>query len=125
MQQKLISRIASLLVAIAVGLVGWDIMQVSAQTVSPTTPSSTTVQSALQSLGVTTPATTTGVPPPAGPVMVQPSVSPYTQTIAPALPPAVTQLPTSTLELLYSQRAGQPLQQFGYDIFGVGSPVNI
>lgn len=125
MQQKLISRVACMLVAVAVALVGWDLAQVSAQTVSPTTSSSTTVQSALQSLGITTPQSTAGVPPPAAPVVVQPSVTPYSQTIAPALPPTTTQLPTSTLELLYSQRAGQPLQQFGYDIFGIGSPVTV
>jgi protein involved in polysaccharide export with SLBB domain len=125
MQQKLISRVTLLLVAVAAGLVGWDIVQVSAQTVAPTTPSSTTVQSALQSLGITSGQSTTGVPPPAAPVIVQPSVTPYSQTIAPAAAPTATQLPTSTLELLFSQRAGQPLQQFGYDIFGVASPVTI
>jgi protein involved in polysaccharide export with SLBB domain len=124
MQQKLISRVALLLVAAAVALVGWDIVQVSAQTV-PSAPSSSTVQSALQSLGVTAGQSTTGVPPPAAPVIVQPSVTPYSQTIAPATPPTAIQLPTSTLELLFSQRAGQPLQQFGYDIFGIGSPVTI
>jgi len=125
MQHKLISRVALLLVAIAAALVGWDLVQVSAQTVSPTTSTSSTVQSALQSLGVTTPTGTAGVPPPPAPVIVQPSVTPYAQTIAPATPPTTTQLPTSTMELLFSQRAGQPLQQFGYDIFGLGAPVTI
>jgi polysaccharide biosynthesis/export protein len=125
MHQKVISRVALLLVAAALGLVGWDIVQVSAQTVSPTSPTSSTVQSALQSLGVTPTQSTTGVPPPAGPIVVQPSVTPYSQTIAPALPPSAAQLPTSTLELLYSQRVGQPLQQFGYDIFGTGAAVTV
>ena len=122
MQQKLISRVALLLVAVAAGLAGWDVVRVSAQTVSP---SSTSVQSALQSLGVTTQPGTAGIPAPSPPVTVQPSVSPSFQTIAPAAAPTATQLPTSTLELLYSQRAGQPLQQFGYDIFGMGSSVNV
>lgn len=125
MQQKVISRVALFLVAAAVVLVGWDIVQVSAQTVSPTTPSSSTVQSALQSLGITSSQSATGVPPPPAPVMVQPSVTSTSQTLAPATAPTALQLPTSTLELLYSQRAGQPLQQFGYDIFGVGSPVTV
>ncbi|HEX3431032.1 MAG TPA: SLBB domain-containing protein [Rhizomicrobium sp.] len=126
MQQKVISRVALLLVAVAVALVSWDLAQVSAQTVSsPTTSSSSTVQSALQSLGVTSSQSTAGIPPPAAPVIVQPSVTPYSQNIAPAVPPTAAQLPTSTLELLYSQRAGQPLQQFGYDIFGMGSPVTV
>src|SRR5947209_10388366 len=105
MQQKVISRVALLLVAVAAGLAGWDVVQVSAQTVSPGT---TSIQSALQSLGVTAQQGTAGVPAPAAPVMVQPSVSPSMQTIAPATAPIASQVPTSTLELLYSQRAGQP-----------------
>ena len=125
MQQKLISRVALLLVAVAAALVGWDLVQVSAQTVPSTMPPGSTVQSTMQSLGITSPQSTTGVPPPAAPVVVQPSVSPFSQTIAPALAPTAAQLPTSTLELLFSQRAGQPLQQFGYDIFGIGAPVTI
>ena len=125
MQQKVISRVALLLVAAAIGLVSWDIVQVSAQTVSPTTPSSSTVQSALQSLGINPQQSTTGIPAPAGAVQVQPSVTPYSQTLPPAALPTAAQLPTSTLELLYSQRAGQPLQQFGYEIFGIGSPVTV
>jgi polysaccharide export outer membrane protein len=125
MQQKVISRVAVLLVALAAALAGWDVVQVSAQTAPSAAPSSSTVQSALQSLGITSSQSTAGVPPPAAPVVVQPSVTPYSQTIAPAAPPTTAQLPTSTLELLYSQRAGQPLQQFGYDIFGVGTSVNV
>jgi protein involved in polysaccharide export with SLBB domain len=57
--------------------------------------------------------------------MVQPSVTPSTQILPPATPPTAAQLAPSTLELLFSQRAGQPLQQFGYDIFGVGTSVPV
>ncbi|HEY1961103.1 MAG TPA: SLBB domain-containing protein [Rhizomicrobium sp.] len=46
-----------------------------------------------------------------------------TQTVvAPATLPGTTQ-PQSHLEQLFSQRAGRPLTQFGYDTFGVGSSV--
>ena len=108
MQQKVISRVAVLLVALAIGLAGWDVVQVSAQTATP--PSTTNLQSVLQSLGATAQQSTSGIPAPSAPVMVQPSVSPSAQTIAPATPPTASQMPPSTLELLYSQRAGQPLQ---------------
>ncbi len=47
---------------------------------------------------------------------------PLSQTFTPA---TATFPPPSRLELLYSQRAGQPLQQFGYDTFGVGTPVTV
>jgi protein involved in polysaccharide export with SLBB domain len=114
------TRIAFIALAIALGFAGWTAVQVHAQTIS-----NSSVQSALQNLGATTTNGTTGVPPPAAPVNVQPSVSPTTQTLSPALPPTSVQLPASTLELLFSQRAGQPLQQFGYDIFGVGTPVTV
>ena len=95
-------------------------MTVHAQTIS-----SSSVQSALQSLGATTPSGQAGVPPPPAPVTVQPSVTPSTQILPPAAPPTSAQLPPSTLELLFSQRAGQPLQQFGYDIFGIGTSVPV
>jgi polysaccharide biosynthesis/export protein len=114
------SRFASIALVVAVGFAGWTALQVHAQTVSPST-----VQSVLQSLGSATPGGTTGVPPPPAPISVQPSVSPSSQTLSPAVPPTTTQLPPSTLELMFSQRAGQPLQQFGYDIFGVGTPVTV
>ena len=45
------------------------------------------------------------------------------RTLSPATPPTNAQLPASTLELVFSQRAGQPLVQFGYDMFGIGAPV--
>jgi protein involved in polysaccharide export with SLBB domain len=47
---------------------------------------------------------------------------PLSQTFTPA---TANFPPPSRLELLYSQRAGQPLQQFGYDTFGVGTPVTV
>jgi polysaccharide biosynthesis/export protein len=122
MQQKkpFRSRFALIALVVAVGFAGWTILEVDAQTIS-----NSTVQSVLQSLGSTTSTGSTGVPAPPAPISVQPSVSPTTQTLAPAVPPTTAQLPTSTLELMFSQRAGQPLQQFGYDIFGVGAPVTV
>ena len=114
------TRFAFIAFAVAVGFAGWTALQVNAQTIS-----SSSVQSVLQSLGSTTPSGTTGVVPPPAPISVQPSVSPSTQTLSPAVPPTAAQLPPSTLELLFSQRAGQPLQQFGYDIFGIGTPVTV
>src|SRR5438477_12755546 len=72
MQQKIISRVAVLLVALAIGLAGWDVVQVSAQTATP--PSTTNLQSVLQSLGATAQQSTSGIPAPSAPVMVQPSV---------------------------------------------------
>jgi polysaccharide export outer membrane protein len=119
MQKKSIRlRVALIAAATAVGLGSWALVQVSAQTIS-----NSAVQSVLQSLGSSSSGGQAGVPPPPSPITVQPSVSPSTQTLAPATPPTSAQLPTSTLELLFSQRAGQPLQQFGYDIFGVAQPV--
>jgi protein involved in polysaccharide export with SLBB domain len=115
------TRFALTALIMAVGFAGWAAIQVDAQTIS-----SSAVQSALQSMGASpTGSTQPGVPPPPAPISVQPSVSPTTQTLSPATPPTITQLPPSTLELIFSQRAGQPLQQFGYDIFGVGTPVTV
>jgi len=115
------TRFAFFALAVAAGFAGWTAMQVHAQTIS-----NSSVQSVLQSLGsTTTTGSTTGVPPPPAPISVTPSVTPSTQTLTPAVPPTTTQLPPSTLELMFSQRAGQPLQQFGYDIFGIGTPVTV
>ncbi|HEX4160440.1 MAG TPA: SLBB domain-containing protein [Rhizomicrobium sp.] len=114
------TRVAFIALAVAIGFAGWTAMRVHAQTIS-----NSAVQSVLQSLGSTATNGTTGVSPPPAPITVQPSVSPSTQTLSPALPPTTMQLPSSTLELVFSQRAGQPLQQFGYDIFGVGTPVTV
>jgi len=121
MQQKpLRFRVAFVAAAAAVGFVCWTLVAVNAQTIS-----NSSVQSVLQSLGSATSTGQPGVPPPASPVVVQPSVTQSTQTLSPATPPTQSQLPTSTLELLFSQRAGEPLQQFGYDIFGVGNSVTV
>lgn len=113
-------RVALIAAATAVGFGAWGLVTVSAQTIS-----NSTVQSVLQGLGSTTAGGQGGVPAPAPPVTVQPSVSPSTQILPPAAAPTTAQLPTSTLELLFSQRAGQPLQQFGYDIFGIGQSVTV
>ena len=44
-------------------------------------------------------------------------VTSSSQTLQPAMAPAINTTP-STLEQLFSDRAGTPLQQFGYDVFG-------
>ena len=85
-----------------------------------TLPSSTTIQSVLSGIS-STPAGPTQVAP-AIPTAVTPNVMPLSQTFTPA---TSNFPPPSRLELLYSQRAGQPLQQFGYDTFGVGTPVTV
>jgi protein involved in polysaccharide export with SLBB domain len=112
-------RVALFAVAGIAGVMCWGLAEVSAQTTS-----SSTVQSVLQSLGQSTPGTTTaGVPAPTPPIVVQPAVTSSSQTLSPATAPTNAQLPPSTLELVFSQRAGQPLLQFGYDMFGIGAPV--
>lgn len=85
-----------------------------------TLPSSSTIQSVLSGIGSTTTAPTQVAP--AVPLSVAPNVMPLSQTFTPA---SAAFPPPSRLELLYSQRAGQPLQQFGYDTFGVGTPVTV
>jgi len=95
---------------------------VNAQTTSPTgtTPD---VQSILNAISGQSAAPT--VTPPAQqipPASAQPSQT----TIAPAAPaPPPTQQPPSQVEQLFSQRAGRTLTQYGYDQFGVGSPVPV
>jgi len=122
-------RVALLGIIGIAGILCWDLAEVSAQTIS-----NSQVQSVLQSLGQSASSTgsivpgqtTSGVPQPAPPVSVSPTVTPSSQMLAPVTPPPVsTQLQASTLELVFSQRAGQPLQQFGYDIFGVGQQVAV
>jgi protein involved in polysaccharide export with SLBB domain len=116
-------RIALIALAGVAGALCLDLAGVEAQTIS-----SSSVQSVLQSLGQASPMTagplTTGMPAPAGPINVQPNVTSSSQTLLPAAPLTSAQLPPSTLELVFSQRAGQPLQQFGYDIFGSGQQVS-
>ena len=52
---------------------------------------------------------------------------PSQTTLAPTTPPAqpATPQPPSHLEQLFSQRAGRPLAQIGYDAFGIGSSVPV
>lgn len=50
-------------------------------------------------------------------------VKPTVQTYQPATPSQAS--PPSRLETLYSERAGRPLRQFGYDVLGVPSAVTI
>jgi protein involved in polysaccharide export with SLBB domain len=114
------TRVARFAAAAAALFAALAVLQASAQTIS-----NSSVQSVLQGLGATTSSGQAGIPAPPAPITVQPTVTPSTQTLAPAAPPSAAQLPTSTLELMFSQRAGQPLQQFGYDIFGVPSSVTV
>jgi polysaccharide export outer membrane protein len=99
-------------VAICVGALAFA--SVNAQTIS-----GSAIQSVLQSLGTSTGSTATS---PAQAVQVPSNVTQSTQTLTPA---AVSNalISPSRLELLFSQRAGQPLQQFGYDFLGAGSAV--
>jgi polysaccharide biosynthesis/export protein len=112
---KVRSRVVGAAIGVAICMAGFGLVSVSAQTIS-----GTAIQSVLQSLGQTT--STTSTSPPA-PTQLPAAVTPSTTTLQPAPTVTTTTLPASRLELLYSQRAGQPLQQFGYDYFGVGSPV--
>lgn len=78
---------------------------ISGQPTSSTTPTTgTTNQSVPSSPTVPTQATLPPVSPPA--------------------PPPIAQ-PPSQLEQLFSQRAGKPLTQFGYDVFGLGASVPV
>jgi protein involved in polysaccharide export with SLBB domain len=68
---------------------------------------------------------TTATPTPTGqPQVTAPSVTSSTQTFQPATAPT-SSAPLSRLEQLYSARAGRPLRQFGYDMFGVASPIPV
>jgi protein involved in polysaccharide export with SLBB domain len=108
------SRVARVLAVVAVGMMTWNLRDADAQV------SSQQIQSVLQSLGSTSSQPTTS----STPIQAPAAVTPSSQVLQPAIPPSA-QLPVSRLELLYSQRAGQPLQQFGYDIFGVPSSVTV
>ena len=119
MSSKRVRVVLVAMVGVA-GLLCLDLATVSAQTIS-----NSTVQSVLQSLGSTSSSSSGGVAAPSPPITVQPTVTPSTQTLSPATPPTSSQLPVSTLELLFSQRAGQPLVQFGYDMFGIGQPAAV
>jgi polysaccharide biosynthesis/export protein len=83
------------------------------------------VQSILNAIGGQS-STGQTITPPAAQVPSAPTM-PSQTSIAPTLPPAAAPVaqPPSHLEQLFSQRAGRPLTQFGYDTFGVGSSVPV
>ena len=108
------SRAVRALVVAALGMVTWNLGDAHAQSLS------SQIQSVLQSVGATSSTPTTST----APITAPPAVTPSTQILTPATP-VTGQLPISRLELLYSQRSGQPLQQFGYDIFGVPNSVTV
>jgi protein involved in polysaccharide export with SLBB domain len=58
------------------------------------------------------------------PQVTAPSVTSSTQTFQPATATSGTSA-LSRLEQLYSARAGRPLRQFGYDMFGGGSQIQV
>ena len=112
---KIRSRAAGAAVGVAFCVAGFGLASVDAQPIS-----GSAIQSVLQSLGTgTSPTTTTS---PAQPTQLPQSVTPSSQTLMPVTQNSSALAP-SRLELLYSQRAGQPLQQYGYEFLGVGSPV--
>lgn len=108
------TRAAGAAIGVAICIAGLAFASVNAQPIS-----GSAVQSVLQSLGTSTTSTSTS---PAQAVQLPPAVTPSTQTLTPATV-NTTPIPPSRLELLFSQRAGQPLQQFGYDFLGTGSAV--
>jgi protein involved in polysaccharide export with SLBB domain len=111
------SRAVGAAVGVAICVAGLGLATVDAQPIS-----GTAIQSVLQSLGGTPGSTSTTTSPPV-PTQLPSAVTQGTQTLTPAPPASSTPLPASRLELLFSQRAGQPLQQYGYDFLGTGSPV--
>lgn len=111
---KVRTRAFGAAVGVAICVAGLGLATVNAQPIS-----GTAIQSVLQSLGTNTSSTANS---PATPTQLPASVTPATQTLNPA-PTNPILAPASRLELLFSQRAGQPLQQFGYDYLGVGSSV--
>ncbi|MGD0864570.1 MAG: SLBB domain-containing protein [Rhizomicrobium sp.] len=113
------SRIWACVAVLAACLLGYALLFRLSPAEAQTLPTTSTVQSVLSTLGA--PSTTTAVSPPV-PLPVPANVTPVTQTFTPA---TAVFPPPSRLEILYSQRAGQPLQQFGYDTFGVGTQVTI
>ena len=60
--------------------------------------------------------------PPAPAQSTSAPLAPSTQTLQPAIAPVASTVP-SGLETQFSTRAGVPLKQFGYDMFGVGAAV--
>ena len=83
------------------------------------------VQSILNAIGGQS-STGQTITPPAAQVPSAPTM-PSQTSIAPTMAPAAAPIPqpASHLEQLFSQRAGRPLTQFGYDTFGVGSSVPV
>jgi len=55
----------------------------------------------------------------------QTDLRPTLQLYQPTEPSRVPLAPPSRLEALYSQRAGRPLSQFGYEVLGVPTPVSV
>lgn len=99
-----------------------------AQSTQPVTLTPEAVAAAQRMLGQPTTmsgtASPSGLPSTTGPVVTAPSVTSSTQTFQPAAAPSAA-APLSRLEQLYSARAGRPLRQFGYDIFGVASSIPV
>ena len=62
-----------------------------------------------------------------GPNQAFPSndLRPSLQLYQPVEPQRIPYAPPSRLEAIYSQRAGRPLTQFGYEVLGVPTPVSI
>jgi protein involved in polysaccharide export with SLBB domain len=58
-------------------------------------------------------------------VLPQTDLRPSMQLYQPVEPPRIPYAPPSRLETIYSQRAGRPLMQFGYEVLGVPTPVSI
>lgn len=108
------SRAVGMAVGVAIGVAAVGLVAANAQPIS-----GTAIQSVLQSLGGTTGSTATS---PASPTQLPPAVTSSSQMLTPATTTPVV-LPPSRLELLFSQRAGEPLQQFGYEFLGTGSSV--
>ena len=57
--------------------------------------------------------------------LLQNDLRPMMQLYQPVDPLRIPYAPPSRLEAIYSQRAGRPLTQFGYEVLGVPTPVSI
>jgi polysaccharide export outer membrane protein len=84
---------------------------------------SSTVQGILNAISGQPVSTTPGPSLPPTTQVPSQAAMPTQNVVAPATAPTTTQ-PQSHLEQLFSQRAGRPLSQFGYDTFGVGNSVS-
>jgi polysaccharide export outer membrane protein len=97
--------------------IGLGISHASAQTLG-----TTDIQSILQGVSQGQQPTTTAPTPPQQPTSTTPLTS-ATTTLQPAATPTPLSAIPSALENDFSTRAGVPLKQFGYDVFGTGSTV--